>query len=89
MWLAQDFDDLPRPLDGNGDATGGIDLGAHEVITENADSSGDGIPDGWSFRHGLNPLDPGLASGNPDQDPFTSYLNQGDIDSYLQAIGRA
>ena len=71
-WLGVDFDGIPRPLDGDGNASPGIDMGAHEVITETADSSGDGIPDGWSFLHGLDPLDPGLAGGNPDGDLFTT-----------------
>lgn len=71
-WLGVDFDGIPRPLDGDGNTSPGIDIGAHEVITETGDSSGDGIPDGWSFGHGLDPLDPGLASGNPDGDPLTT-----------------
>jgi len=31
-------------------------------------SAGDGIPDGWAVAHGLNPLDPSVATQDPDED---------------------
>jgi hypothetical protein len=41
----------------------------------NADTDGDGLPDGWEVRHGLDPLDNGVYNfrtgmpGNPDNGP--------------------
>ncbi len=71
--ITNDFDLLPRPLDGNGDGIARFDLGAYEVLRPTADSNGDGIPDGWTWRYGLNPADPGVATGNPDADPYTTF----------------
>ncbi|MBK1832672.1 thrombospondin type 3 repeat-containing protein [Roseibacillus ishigakijimensis] len=33
-----------------------------------ADSDGDGLPDGWESGYGFNPLSPGDVGGNPDGD---------------------
>jgi hypothetical protein len=46
---------------------------AEEVYTYqtdpcNPDSDGDGMPDGWEVRYGLDPLDPNDASGDLDGD---------------------
>jgi hypothetical protein len=70
--ITNDYDGLPRPLDGNGDGLARFDIGAYEVILASADSNGDGIPDGWTHRYGLNPTDPSVAAGNPDNDPHTT-----------------
>jgi len=70
--LTNDFDGLARPLDGNGDGLARFDIGAYEVILASADSNGDGIPDGWTQRFGLNPTDPTVAAGNPDNDLQTT-----------------
>lgn len=70
--LAVDPDSLPRPLDGNGDGMARYDLGAYEFLLATADSNGDTIPDGWVHDHGLSPIDPGVANGNPDGDSFTT-----------------
>jgi hypothetical protein len=67
--LTNDFDGFARPLDGNGDGLAAFDIGAYEYFLASADSNGDGIPDGWTHRFGLNPTDPAVASGNPDGDP--------------------
>ena len=40
---------------------------------QSADSSSDGIPDWWCLRYLLDPNDPNLASGNPDNDAQTTY----------------
>ena len=72
-WLAQDYDALPRPLDGAADGRIAFDIGAHEVIVETADSNGDTIPDGWYHRYGLNPRSPTVASANPDGDSATTF----------------
>jgi len=70
--LTNDFDGLARPLDGNGDGLARHDIGAYETFLASADSNGDGIPDGWTQRFGLNPTDPNVATGNPDNDPHTT-----------------
>ena len=70
--ITNDYDGLPRPLDGNGDGLARFDIGAYEVLLASADSNGDGIPDGWTQRYGLNPTDPTVAAGNPDNDPHTT-----------------
>jgi parallel beta-helix repeat protein len=67
-----DPDDIPRPLDGNGDGMARYDLGAYEFLLATADSNGDTIPDGWVHGFGLSPIDPGVATGNPDGDAFTT-----------------
>jgi hypothetical protein len=70
--ITNDLAGLARPLDGNGDGLARFDIGAYEVILASADSNGDGIPDGWTQRFGLNPTDPNVAAGNPDNDPHTT-----------------
>ena len=70
--ITNDLDGLARPLDGNGDSLARFDIGAYEVILASADSNGDGIPDGWTQRFGLNPTDPTVATGNSDNDPHTT-----------------
>jgi pectate lyase len=42
------------------------------------DTDGDGMPDNWEKRHGLNPLDPADGSADKDRDGYTNveeYLN--------------
>jgi hypothetical protein len=70
--ITNDYEGVPRPLDGNGDGLARFDIGAYEVLLASADSNGDGIPDGWTQRYGLNPTDPTVAEGNPDSDPHTT-----------------
>jgi hypothetical protein len=70
--LTNDFDGVPRPLDGNGDGLARFDIGAYEYFLASADSNGDGIPDGWTQRYGFNPTDPAVATGNPDSDAHTT-----------------
>jgi hypothetical protein len=59
------FDDTPRPLDSNADGTAIVDVGAFEHVAAEADSDGDGMPDGWEIEHGL---DPTLADADADAD---------------------
>jgi hypothetical protein len=73
MAITNDLDDLPRPLDGNGDGLARFDIGAYEILLDSADSNGDGIPDGWTWMHRLNPTDPNLAADNPDGDAHTTF----------------
>lgn len=70
--ITNDLEGLARPLDGNGDGLARFDIGAYEVILASADSNGDGIPDGWTQRFGLNPTASDVAAGNPDNDPHTT-----------------
>ncbi len=73
LLVSNDFDRIPRPLDGNGDSLAAYDMGAYEFLLTTADSNGDGIPDGWTWQYGLNPTDPNVGSGNPDQDAHTTF----------------
>jgi hypothetical protein len=63
-----DFDGTPRPLDGNGAGGPALDVGAYEFLLPEADSNGDGIPDGWCQTYGLSPVAPGLGQEDPDHD---------------------
>jgi hypothetical protein len=67
-FVTHDLAQLPRPLDGTGGGVARFDMGAHEYLLPTADSNGDGIPDGWTRRYGFSPLDPGLATADPDRD---------------------
>jgi hypothetical protein len=71
--ITDDFDGVPRPLDGNGDGLARFDIGAYEQLLPTADSNSDGIPDGWTWSYRLNPADPNLAAGNPDGDAHTTF----------------
>ncbi|MBR1836709.1 MAG: hypothetical protein IJ783_05425 [Kiritimatiellae bacterium] len=42
------------------------------TIDENFDGDGDGMPDLWEQKYGLNPLDPSDAAGDADGDGFTN-----------------
>ena len=70
--VTNDFDGVPRPLDGNLDGSARYDMGAYELLRPNADSNNDGIPDGWMWQYGLNPVDANVAGDNPDNDPHTT-----------------
>jgi parallel beta-helix repeat protein len=66
--VTRDYEGTPRPLDGDGADGAAYDLGAYEFLLAGADSNGDGIPDGWCQRYGLDPLDPTVAGADPDLD---------------------
>jgi len=70
--ITNDFDGVPRPLDGNGDGLARFDVGASEFLLPSADTNGDGIPDGWTWFYGLDPASPEVANGNPDGDSQTT-----------------
>jgi hypothetical protein len=75
--ITQDYDHLPRPVDGNGDGITRFDMGAFEVFLPTADSNHDGIPDGWCQSFGLSPSDPQMANEDPDHD------GQNNLQEYL------
>ena len=63
-----DIDGVTRP------AGNAPDIGCQEFV----DSDGDGMPDGWETRNGLNHNDPSDATGDLDQDGISNldeYLN--------------
>jgi hypothetical protein len=50
------------------------------------DSDGDGMPDDWEIRHGLNPHDPSDAALDSDHDGYTNleeYLNGTDPTQFV------
>ena len=49
-----------------------IVIGRIDVPTLLGDSDGDGIPDWWEIRWGLNPFDPADAAQDPDGDGLTN-----------------
>jgi hypothetical protein len=71
--VTNDFERVPRPLDGDGNRFAAFDIGAFEYLLDSADSNGDGIPDGWTWRYRLDPTDPNVGNGNPDMDPHTTF----------------
>ncbi|MGD9782542.1 MAG: choice-of-anchor Q domain-containing protein [Kiritimatiellia bacterium] len=68
----RDLDGRPRPLDGNWDLAAVRDMGAYEYDPDVADSNGDGVPDSWYHRHGLNAASPTIGGEHGDDDPFTN-----------------
>lgn len=88
-WMvgAADFDGFARIVDG------ATDLGAYEYDGDRYDSDGDGIPDNWEVRHGLDPTNPADAFDDYDGDGFTNYeewiadTNPRDEHSFFHLVG--
>jgi alpha-tubulin suppressor-like RCC1 family protein len=61
------------------------------VIAPEKSTVGDGIPDSWKVLHGLNPLDPSVATWDPDDDGQTCWQeytnNANPFDPMLMAWG--
>jgi len=64
----QDLDGIPRPLDGDADGMSDYDMGCYEYLNADADSDGDGMPDGWECDRGLHPTNGMDAVEDPDGD---------------------
>lgn len=84
-----DLDGQPRPLDGNSDGTAAADLGAFELLNSAADSDGDGMPDGWEWEHGLDPVADDAAldldgDGMPNRDEHVAGTDPSSRDSVLK-----
>ncbi len=58
---AEDFDAVPRPLDGNADGIARCDMGAFEFAHAHVDADGDGMSDAAEIVAGTNPTDPASA----------------------------
>ncbi len=66
----------PYPVGQDSDSDGLRDYeeaAFHGTDPNNADTSGNGIPDGWLVERGLDPLDPGIADQDLDGDGYTLY----------------
>jgi hypothetical protein len=62
--------------DADGDGLGACVENCLETRADLVDTDGDGMPDGWEARHGLNPLSSN-AQGDPDADGLSN------LDEYL------
>lgn len=71
--ITNDYDFIPRPLDGNNDGVAGFDIGAFEFLNPAADSNKDGIPDGWCIKYGLNPVLPDIGEIDSDNDGHSNF----------------
>jgi len=65
--ITNDLDGLPRPLDGDFDGVATSDMGAYEYNPDQ-DADGDTMPDGWEYRHGLDPTNAADATADGDGD---------------------
>ena len=74
--VTADGSDPLDPSDGGADWDGDGLTNAEEndagTNMNNADSDGDGLPDGWEVNHGLNPTNGGDANADPDGDGLTN-----------------
>jgi len=84
-----DIDQNPRVLASDVSGSAQIDMGAYEYLNINADSDGDGMPDGWELDYGFNPVSDLDAATNADGDSFNNgqeYLadtDPGDSSSFF------
>lgn len=71
-----DGSDPLDPSDGgadwDGDGLTNAEEQNHGTNMNNADSDGDGLPDGWEVSNGLSPTNGGDANGDPDGDGLTN-----------------
>ena len=85
MPSAQDLDEIPRPLDGDGSGTATVDMGCYEFASTNGDTDGDSIGDGGELIAGTDPLDSGdyfHVAAMDSQLPMTVYFQSLDDRKY-------
>jgi hypothetical protein len=85
---APDRDGVRRPLDGDNNGSAVVDMGAYERVHPDADSEGDGMPDGWELGKGLDPTvdDSGGDSdldGSDNGDEYIAGTDPNDCDDRL------
>ena len=70
--VTDDIEGLPRPLDGDDSGSALSDMGAYEFLNPDADSDGDGMPDGWEQGQGFNLVVPD-GDADADEDHFRNF----------------
>ena len=74
--VSGDGSDPLDPSDGgadwDGDGLTNAEEQQHGTNMNNADSDGDGLPDGWEVANGLNPTNGGDGNADPDGDGLTN-----------------
>ena len=68
-----DLTGIPRILASDKNAAAIVDRGCYEDFYPEADSDGDGMPDGWERDNGLNYVDFSDMNENADADPASNY----------------
>lgn len=87
--ITNDLEKIPRPLDGNNDATQKVDLGCYEFAHPLVDTDYDGMMDDYEARFRLNLLN-NDSTYDPDKDTksnleeYISGTNTQDGSSYLR-----
>lgn len=72
VWCVRNDCRFPLAPDWNKCPICGTEQIVKPVETINADSDGDGMPDDWERKYGLNPQDPSDAALDSDEDGFTN-----------------
>ena len=65
---------LPAGPDRDGDGLDDPTEATLATSPDQADTDEDGLPDGWEFQHGLDPLTPHLSNG-PESDSDQDGMN--------------
>ena len=92
--MTNDFDGVPRPLDGNDDGQVLADMGVYEFVHPTADSDADSMPDAWELDHALDPV---VDDGSQDLDAdhasnageYAADTDPHDADSQLRVFAVA
>ena len=90
--VTNDFDGIPRPLDGDNDGMPGWDIGAYEFVHSSVDTDNDTMPDRWEIDNELDALIDD-QTGDPDFDgmnnggEYVADTDPHDGESVLSVIG--